>query len=90
MYFMDSCGRMWLKTDNGFQSIGIAVKEKTVTFRKVDSVQVVPSPVVVPALEGAVPLTLRQAISSLGITEESPLQPLKNLNNFKEEYLRKE
>lgn len=82
MYFKDAHGRMWLKTDNGFQSIGIAVKEKVVTFRKVDTVKVIPSPVVVPALEGAVPLTLRQAISSLGITEESPLQPLKNLNNL--------
>lgn len=82
MYFKDAHGRMWLKTDNGFQNIGVKVTEKTVTFRRVDSVQVVPSPVVVPALEGAVPLTLRQAISSLGITEESPLQPLKNLNNL--------
>ena len=82
MYFKDAHGRMWLKTDNGFQNIGVKVTEKTVTFRRVDSVQVVPSPVVVPVLEGAVPLTLRQAISSLGITEESPLQPLKNLNNL--------
>ena len=82
MYFKDAHGRMWLKTDNGFQNIGVKVTEKTVTFRKVDSVQIVPSPVVVPALECAVPLTLRQAISSLGITEESPLQPLKNLNNL--------
>ena len=82
MYFKDAHGRMWLKTANGFQNIGVKVTEKTVTFRRVDSVQVVPSSVVVPALEGAVPLTLRQAISSLGITEESPLQPLKNLNNL--------
>lgn len=49
---------------------------------KVDTVKVIPSPVVVPTLEGAVPLTLRQAVSSLGITEESPLQSLKNLNNL--------
>lgn len=90
MYFKDAYGRMWLKTVNGFQNIGIKVTEKTVTFRKVDTVKVIPSPVVVPTLEGAVPLTLRQAVSSLGITEESPLQSLKNLNNFKEDYLRKE
>ena len=82
MYFKDVHGRMWLKTDNGFQNIGVKVTEKTITFRRVDSVQVVPSPVVVPTLEGAVPLTLRQAVSSLGITEESPLQSLKNLNNL--------
>lgn len=49
---------------------------------KVDTVKVIPSSVVVPVLEGAVPLTLRQAVSSLGITEESPLQSLKNLNNL--------
>lgn len=82
MYFKDAHGRMWLKTDNGFQNIGVKVTEKTITFRRVDSVQVVPSPVVVPTLEGAVPLTLRQAVSSLDITEESPLQSLKNLNNL--------
>lgn len=82
MYFKDAYGRMWLKTVNGFQNIGIKVTEKTVTFRKVDTVKVIPSPVVVPTLEGAVPLTLRQAVSSLGITEESPLQSLKNLNNL--------
>ena len=79
MYFKDAYGRMWLKTVNGFQN---KVTEKTVTFRKVDTVKVIPSPVVVPTLEGAVPLTLRQAVSSLGITEESPLQSLKNLNNL--------
>lgn len=82
MYFKDAHGRMWLKTDNGFQNIGIKVTEKTVTFRKVDTVKVIPSSVVVPVLEGAVPLTLRQAVSRLGITEESPLQSLKNLNNL--------
>ena len=82
MYFKDAHGRMWFKTDNGFQNIGVKVTEKTVTFRKVDTVKVIPSPVVVHALEGAIPLTLRQAVSSLGITEESPLQPLKNLNNL--------
>ena len=82
MYFKDAHGRMWLKTVNGFQNIGIRVTEKTVTFRKVDTEKVIPSPVVVPTLEGAVPLTLRQAVSSLGITEESPLQSLKNLNNL--------
>lgn len=82
MYFKDAHGRMWLKTDNGFQNIGVTVTEKIVTFRKVDSVQIVPSSIFVPALESPIPLTLRQAISSLGITEESPLQPLKNLNNL--------
>lgn len=84
MYFKDAHGRMWLKTDNGFQNIGVKVTEKTVTFRRVDSVRIVPGSLVVPALEGAIPLTLRQAISSLGITEESPLQPLKNLNNLED------
>lgn len=82
MYFRDAHGRMWLKTDNGFQNIGVTVTEKVVTFRKVDTVKVIPSPVVVPSLEGAVPLTLRQAVSRLGITEENPLEPLKNLNNL--------
>lgn len=48
MYFKDAYGRMWLKTVNGFQNIGIKVTEKTVTFRKVDTVKVIPSPVVVP------------------------------------------
>ena len=84
MYFKDAHGRMWLKTDNGFQNIGVKVAEKTITFRRVDSVQIVPSPIVVPTLEDAVPLTLRQAISSLGVTEESPLQPLKNPNNLED------
>ena len=82
MYFKDAHGRMWLKTDNGFQNIGIKVTKKTVTFRKVDTVKVIPSSVVVPVLEGAVPLTLRQAVSSLGITEESPVQSLKKLNSL--------
>ena len=46
MYFKDAHGRMWLKTDNGFQNIGVTVTEKIVTFRKVDTVKVIPSPVV--------------------------------------------
>ena len=44
MYFKDAYGRMWLKTVNGFQNIGIKVTEKTVTFRKVDTVKVIPVP----------------------------------------------
>ena len=82
MYFKDKAGRMWLQTDNGFQNIGVSVKEETVIFKKIASVEIIPSPVVVPSIEGAVPMTLRQAVSRLGITEESPLQPLKNLNNL--------
>lgn len=82
MYFKDKDGRMWLQTDNGFQNIGVSVKEEIVTFKKIASVEIIPSPVVVPSIEGAVPMTLRQAVSRLGITEESPLQPLKNLNNL--------
>ena len=70
MYFKDKAGRMWLQTDNGFRNIGVSVKEETVTFKKI------------PSIEGAVPMTVRQAVSKLGITEESPLQPLKNLNNL--------
>ena len=82
MYFKDKAGRMWLQTDNGFRNIGVSVKVETVTFKKIASVEIMPSPVLVPSIEGAVPMTLRQAVSKLGITEESPLQPLKNLNNL--------
>lgn len=66
MYFKDKDGRMWLQTDNGFQNIGVSVKEEIVTFKKIASVEIIPSPVVVPSIEGAVPMTLRQAVSKLG------------------------
>lgn len=82
MYFKDKNGQMWRQKENGFQNIGVAVKEETVTFKRIASVEIIPSPVIVPSIEGAVPMTLRQAVSRLGITEESPLQPLKNLNNL--------
>ena len=84
MYFKDKDGRMWLQTENGFQNIGVSVKEETVTFKKIASVKIIPSSVVVLSIEGAVPMTLRQAVSKLGITEENPLkalQPLKNINS---------
>ena len=82
MYFKDKDGRMWLQTDNGFQNIGVSVKEETVTFKKIASVEIIPSPVFVPSIEGAVPMTLRQAVSKLGISELTPLEPLKDLNNL--------
>ena len=84
MYFKDKDGRMWLQTENGFQNIGVSVKKETVTFKKIASVEIIPSSVVVLSIEGAVPMTLRQAVSKLGITEENPLkalQPLKNINS---------
>lgn len=79
MYFADKNGLMWMKTDNGFQNIGVAVKEKLVTFKRVESVEIVPSPLVVPSIEDGIPLTLRQAISKFSVTEDNPLQPLNNL-----------
>lgn len=82
MYFADKNGSMWLKTDNGFQNIGVTVKEKLVTFKRVESVEIVPSSLVVPSLEDGIPMTLRQAIAKFSVTEDNPLQPLKNLNNL--------
>ena len=67
MYFKDKDGRMWLQTENGFQNIGVSVKKETVTFKKIASVEIIPSSVVVLSIEGAVPMTLRQAVSKLGI-----------------------
>ena len=52
MYFKDKDGRMWLQTDNGFQNIGVSVKEEIVTFKKIASVEIIPSLVVVPSIEG--------------------------------------
>ena len=82
MYFRDRHGLLWFKTNTGFQNIGLIVKEKAVTFKRVESMELLPSSVVVPTIENPIPITLRQAISQLGITEQNPLQPLENLNNL--------
>lgn len=85
MYFRDEHGRVWIKEGGNFRNVGLAVKEKVVTFKKIESVKVLPGEVVVPSIAGAIPLTVREAISKLGITEDSPLKPLKNLEVMKNE-----
>lgn len=79
MYFCDKNGLVWKQEDGGFRNIGLSVKEKTITFTRVESIKVTPSPVTVPEISDAVPITIREAVSKLHISELSPLQPLKIL-----------
>lgn len=79
MYLCDKEGRVWRKENDGFRNVGIAVEEETVTFRKVKAVKVLPGEVVMASVPNAFPLSVREAISRLGISEDNPLKPLKNL-----------
>lgn len=65
-----------------FRNVGISVKEKTVTFKKLETVKVDLGTITVPELKEAVPVSLRQAVSKLKITEDTPLKALKNLKNL--------
>lgn len=79
MYFRDKNGLVWRQEQGGYRNIGISVKEQLVTFKKVSDIEIQPSPVVVPSLKDAIPVTLREAIKELNISESVPLEPLKNL-----------
>ena len=79
MYFRDKNGLVWRQEQGGYRNIGISVKEQMVTFKKVSDIQIQLSAVMVPSLSDAMPITLREAVKQLKISEEFPLKPLKNL-----------
>ena len=82
MYFCDKNGLVWKQEGEVFRNVGISVKEKTVTFKKLEAVKVDLGTITVPELKGATPVSLRQAVSKLKITEDTPLHALKNLKNL--------
>lgn len=77
MYYRDKDGNLWLKEDDGFRNVGVHVRERHVTFNKIEPNVVIGS-VKVPALENPIPVTIREAIKQLGITEANPLHILKD------------
>jgi len=83
MYFCDKDGRVWRKEGEGFRSVGIEVEEEVVTFRKIKAIRVLPGEVVMPSFPNALPLSVREAVSRLGISEDNPLKPLQPLKNLK-------
>ncbi len=79
MYFRDEDGRLWLKEGDEFRNIGLRVKEKQVVFNKIESMQIIPGSIKVPSLENPIPVTIREAIKQLGVSESRPLHPLKEV-----------
>ena len=77
MYFYDKNGLIWKKEGDIFRNVGISVVEREVTFRKIEKINITPSTVTVPSLSNAIPLTVREAVKKLNISEQFPLNPLK-------------
>ena len=82
MYYCDKQGLIWKKEGDLFRNVGVSVTEREVTFRRIEQIKVTPSSVTVPSIPDAIPVTVREAIRKLGISELTPLEPLKDLNNL--------
>lgn len=82
MYYCDKQGLIWKKEGDVFRNVGVSVTEREVTFRRIEQIKVIPSSVTVPSIPDAIPVTVREAIRKLGISELTPLEPLKDLNNL--------
>ena len=76
MYFRDNNGNLWIQEEDGFRNIGVKVKEKEVTFSKIESVEIVPGSVKAPSVDNLTPVTIREAIKRFGVTESNPLNVL--------------
>lgn len=79
MYFYDKNGLLWKQENDGFRNVGVSVKEKLVTFKRIESIKVVPGVAKVVDLPDATPITIREAVSRLGISEQLPLEPIKSV-----------
>lgn len=91
MYYCDKNGLVWKQEGEVYRNVGLSVTEKAVTFKKkakipeivtfkkIATVKVVPSSVVISHIPDAVPVTIREAVAKLGVSELTPLEPLKNL-----------
>lgn len=82
MYYCDKQGLIWKKEGDVFRNVGVSVTEREVTFRRIEQIKVTPSSVTVPSIPDAIPVTVREAIRKLGISELTPLEPLKDLDNL--------
>lgn len=82
MYYCDKQGLIWKKEGDVFRNVGVSVTEREVTFRRIEQIKVTPSSVTAPSIPDAIPVTVREAIRKLGISELTPLEPLKDLNNL--------
>lgn len=82
MYYCDKQGLIWKKEGDLFRNVGVSVTEREVTFRRIEQIKVTPSSVTIPSIPDAIPVTVREAIRKLGISELTPLEPLKDLNNL--------
>ena len=76
MFYRDEKGQLWTKEGAVFRNIGVEVCEKLVTFSRIESMNIVQGSVTVPALQNPIPVTLREAIKQLGISESNPLKPM--------------
>lgn len=84
MYFYDKKGLLWKQENDGFRNVGVTVKEKLVTFRKIENITVIPGVAKVVDLPDAIPITIREAVSRLGISEQLPLEPIKSIFELEE------
>ena len=82
MYYCDKQGLIWKEEGDVFRNVGVSVTEREVTFRRIEQIKVTPSSVTVRSIPAAIPVTVREAIRKLGISELTPLEPLKDLNNL--------
>lgn len=89
MFYCDKNGLVWKQEGDVFRNVGISVVEREVTFRRIEKINVTMGVITVPSISNAIPLTVREAIKKLDISEQSPLEPLKQLNMevFKNEQL---
>ncbi len=80
MYYCDKHGRLWLKDGDIFRNVGVSVAEKQVVFNTITAVQIIPGSVEAHFVEDPVPVTLREAIKRLGVTESRPLRPIEDVS----------
>ena len=83
MYYRDNNGNLWTEEKDGFRNIGVRVKEKEVTFSKIEAVEIIQGSVKAPSVDNLTPVTIREAIKLFGVTESSPLNVLSDAEGAK-------
>ena len=73
MYYIDKQNRIYMKTEKGFNEIGIEAKDKVTVIKELESVTVVPSKRIVKTIDFAQSASLNDIVAKFHVSEENPI-----------------
>ena len=76
MYFVSE-GKAYIRDGGVYRNVGFTAKNKVIVTKELESITMVRGDVTVEELPNAVELTEKEVIAKLGLSEENPIEVIK-------------